>query len=135
MPELCDVHRFPASLWRQTVWVPSIFHRLNSLLLADELRVEIQANTNLGSAILPTSTYLSSFSIAIQENSILFLLDEQWEPLRVNTNPASGRLKAEIVTGTENELVALSSALKYMDDKPNNFGHFSTQNQLPNSVL
>lgn len=55
VPEFCDVHRFPASMWRQAVWIPSIFYRLNSLLLADELRIEIQAKTGLGISVLSSS--------------------------------------------------------------------------------
>ena len=41
VPELCDVHVFPASLWRKTVCLPAILYRTNSLLLADELRRRI----------------------------------------------------------------------------------------------
>ena len=55
VPEFCDVHRFPASMWRQAMWIPSIFYRLNSLLLADELRIEIQAKTGLGISVLSSS--------------------------------------------------------------------------------
>ncbi|XP_057374674.1 endoribonuclease Dicer-like [Daphnia carinata] len=66
IPELCHVHRFPASMWRQTVWIPSIFYRLNSLLLADELRIEIQNETGLGHE-LP-------------------FLHSGWEPLEIRTN-------------------------------------------------
>lgn len=63
IPELCHVHHFPASMWRQTVWIPSIFYRLNSLLLADELRIEIQTETGLGHELplLNSGTEKSSF--------------------------------------------------------------------------
>lgn len=37
VPELCFVHPFPASLWQKAVCLPCILHRLNALLLADEV--------------------------------------------------------------------------------------------------
>ncbi|KAK4023845.1 hypothetical protein OUZ56_009240 [Daphnia magna] len=69
IPELCHVHRFPASMWRQSVWIPSIFYRLNSLLLADELRIEIQNETGLG-----------------HELSFLQSGVPCWEPLEIKVN-------------------------------------------------
>ena len=49
VPELCDVHPFPASLWRKAVCVPAILYRTNCLLIADELRVRIAAEARIGS--------------------------------------------------------------------------------------
>ena len=48
VPELCSVHPFRASLWRQTVSLPCIFYRLNSLLLADQIRVLVSNEVGLG---------------------------------------------------------------------------------------
>ncbi|GAB6029285.1 Endoribonuclease Dicer, variant 3 [Chamberlinius hualienensis] len=52
VPELCSVHPFSASLWRKAVCLPCILYRLNCLLLADELRVEIAREIGLGKVIL-----------------------------------------------------------------------------------
>ena len=41
VPELCKIHPFTASLWKKAVTLPSILYRLNSLLVAEELRVKI----------------------------------------------------------------------------------------------
>lgn len=48
IPELCAIHSFPASLWRKAVCLPSIFHRLNSLFLAEELRRTVAKSTGVG---------------------------------------------------------------------------------------
>ncbi|XP_059142137.1 endoribonuclease Dicer-like isoform X2 [Physella acuta] len=53
IPELCDVHVFPASLWRKTVCLPTILYRTNYLLLAEELRSKISRETNIGLDQLP----------------------------------------------------------------------------------
>ena len=38
VPELCTIHPYPASLWRQTVSLPCVLYRINGLLIADQLR-------------------------------------------------------------------------------------------------
>ncbi|KAK6999788.1 endoribonuclease Dicer [Biomphalaria glabrata] len=53
VPELCDVHVFPASLWRKTVCLPAILYRANYLLLAEELRQKISRETGIGLEGLP----------------------------------------------------------------------------------
>lgn len=49
VPELCTIHPFPASLWRVAVCLPCILYRVNALLLADEIRIEVADDINLGS--------------------------------------------------------------------------------------
>lgn len=53
VPELCSIHPFKASLWRQTVSLPCIFYRLNGLLVADGLRALISNEASLGVPTLP----------------------------------------------------------------------------------
>lgn len=48
VPELCTVHPFPASLWRAAVCLPCVLYRINALLLADEIRMEVSADLGLG---------------------------------------------------------------------------------------
>lgn len=48
VPELCTIHPFPASLWRAAVCLPCILYRLNALLLADEIRIEVSNDIGLG---------------------------------------------------------------------------------------
>ena len=46
VPELCRIHPFPPSLWKQTFYLPSICYRLKGLLIADELREFIAKGIN-----------------------------------------------------------------------------------------
>jgi hypothetical protein len=48
VPELVNVHPFSATLWRRCLCLPSILYRLNSLLVAEELRREIAQSTGVG---------------------------------------------------------------------------------------
>ncbi|OUC47858.1 RNase3 domain protein [Trichinella nativa] len=41
VPELVDIHPIPASTWRCLQYLPSILYRLSSLLLANELRLQV----------------------------------------------------------------------------------------------
>ena len=38
VPELCDIHPFPAPLWRKAVCLPAILYRINALLIAEQVR-------------------------------------------------------------------------------------------------
>lgn len=53
IPELCHVHVLPASLWRKMVCLPAIFYRMNSLLLASELRNRIANKACIGVTNIP----------------------------------------------------------------------------------
>ena len=53
VPELCTIHPFPASLWRQAVCLPCVLYRLNSLLIANSLRRLVSSSTKLGIQDLP----------------------------------------------------------------------------------
>jgi len=48
VPELCAIHPFPASLWRQAVSLPCTLYRLNGLLIADEIRRNVASEMSLG---------------------------------------------------------------------------------------
>jgi len=50
VPELCDVHPFPASLWRKAVCLPAMLYRVNCLLIAEQLRHCIAVEAHIGSA-------------------------------------------------------------------------------------
>jgi endoribonuclease Dicer len=51
VPELCDVHPFPASLWRKAVCIPAMLYRTNCLLIAEELRARIAREAHIGSTV------------------------------------------------------------------------------------
>jgi endoribonuclease Dicer len=46
VPELCNIHPFPPSLWQQCFYLPSILYRLDGLVIADELRETIANGIN-----------------------------------------------------------------------------------------
>ncbi|XP_077284544.1 endoribonuclease Dcr-1 [Arctopsyche grandis] len=48
VPELCCTHPFRGALWRAAVALPCILYRLNSLLLADEIRRSVALRVALG---------------------------------------------------------------------------------------
>jgi endoribonuclease Dicer len=50
--ELCAIHPFPASLWRQAVCLPCILYRINALLLADQIRRQVAQSIALGQEVL-----------------------------------------------------------------------------------
>lgn len=55
--ELCAIHPFPASLWRQAVCLPCILYRINALLLANEIRCQVAQMINLGQQKLRLGIY------------------------------------------------------------------------------
>ena len=58
VPELCAIHPFPASLWRQTVSLPCILYRLNGLLISDQIRRHVALDMKLGLAhVSPDHTW------------------------------------------------------------------------------
>ena len=57
VPELCTVHPFPASLWRAAVCLPCVLYRINALLLADEIRMEVSADLGLGTLEVKQEEY------------------------------------------------------------------------------
>nr|AQX45494.1 Dicer-1 [Artemia franciscana] len=47
VPELCVIHPFSSSLWRQAVCLPSILYRLNSLLVAEDFCQSVGIGTRI----------------------------------------------------------------------------------------
>ncbi|CAK9295605.1 unnamed protein product [Gordionus sp. m RMFG-2023] len=48
VPELCRIHPFSSPLWHKTVCLPALLHRLNYLLVCDELRIALAQEAGLG---------------------------------------------------------------------------------------
>uniref|UniRef100_A0A1Q3FBT5 Putative endoribonuclease dicer n=1 Tax=Culex tarsalis TaxID=7177 RepID=A0A1Q3FBT5_CULTA len=48
IPELCHNFAFPADYWLKATLLPSALHRLNYLLLAENIRVELATEANVG---------------------------------------------------------------------------------------
>ncbi|XP_014275311.1 endoribonuclease Dicer [Halyomorpha halys] len=63
VPELCTLLEFPAVYMLKITLLPSILHRINILLNAEELRQKIAAETGLGVVKLPSGVYWSSLEV------------------------------------------------------------------------
>ena len=68
--EVCNVHPLPSELWRQAICLPAAIHRINSLLIADELRLQIFNITEVGGNVA-TSDGLSESFQALSLDSVI----------------------------------------------------------------
>jgi endoribonuclease Dicer len=80
VPEFCFVHPLPCSVWKQVIWLPSILHRLNGLLVAEELRIRINKETKIGVEFLPGGVNVST---------VWHPLTIRWKKLYPSKNDAS----------------------------------------------
>lgn len=73
IPELCWKINFPALYWLKATTLPSILHRISQLLIAEDLRVVIAKETELGSLNLekwyPLTSEKDSMKLIEQEPS------------------------------------------------------------------
>ncbi|CAL8072692.1 unnamed protein product [Orchesella dallaii] len=54
VPELCAIHPFTASLWRQAVCLPCILYRMNCILIANNIRITVASQVHgLGKPVIP----------------------------------------------------------------------------------
>ncbi|XP_051160014.1 endoribonuclease Dicer-like [Leptopilina boulardi] len=81
VPELCDIINFPALYWLKATALPSIIHRITQLLIADDLRQEIEKNANITVPIVkkPVSLTISTIPMAKQKEILETTLDESSE--------------------------------------------------------
>ncbi|XP_048244529.1 serine-rich adhesin for platelets-like isoform X2 [Haliotis rufescens] len=68
VPELCDIHVFPASLWRKAVCLPAVLYRMNYLLLAEEIRKRIAKETGIGVVELPCDFTFPQLDFGFETN-------------------------------------------------------------------
>ncbi|XP_067682625.1 endoribonuclease Dicer-like [Haliotis asinina] len=68
VPELCDIHVFPASLWRKAVCLPAVLYRMNYLLLAEEIRKRIAKETGIGVVELPCDFRFPQLDFGFETN-------------------------------------------------------------------
>ena len=62
-PEVCAIHLFRASTWRQAVALPCVLYCLNGLFIADALRARIARKAHIGLHALPPSAPCWDFVI------------------------------------------------------------------------
>ncbi|XP_060069957.1 endoribonuclease Dicer-like [Ylistrum balloti] len=96
VPELCEVHVFPSSLWRKAVCLPTILYRLNYLLVAEEMRIRIATDANIGQVDLPEGFSFPAldFGFSLQEDKEHIDENAQKSSLRENKNVNSNDRQA-----------------------------------------
>ncbi|XP_014605688.1 PREDICTED: endoribonuclease Dcr-1 isoform X2 [Polistes canadensis] len=107
VPELCAIHPFPASLWRQAVCLPCILYRINALLLADQIRCEVAQMINLGKANLNP--------------------DFEWSPLNFGWSLAEVLKKSK---EAEKDKQSYASTSKYVQKKETDSTEISEMEEL-----
>ncbi|KAH8381846.1 hypothetical protein KR009_000631 [Drosophila setifemur] len=126
VPELCTVHPFPASLWRTAVCLPCILYRINGLLLADDIRMQVSADLGLGQQQIDAEEFewpILDFGWSLSEvlkksretkqrdspSDIMTNGDEtkeeQVEPAKKSDTPADEESKSEKAEKSANELI------------------------------
>ncbi|CAH1790780.1 unnamed protein product [Owenia fusiformis] len=84
VPELCDIHPVPASMWRKVVCLPAILYRLNYLLIAEELRYLIATEVGMGVAHVPDSHNFTPLDFGFSETTE-HKENESSEPISLST--------------------------------------------------
>ncbi|XP_039260610.2 endoribonuclease Dicer-like [Styela clava] len=116
VPELCDLHPIPASLWRKAVCIPSIVYRLSSILVAEELRHKIYEDSGIGQGSLPLGKQWPDLDFGwsnFPNEKILKESDENPENSIENDNNDGGALATVPEMVSEENDVSLSNAQEY----------------------
>lgn len=78
VPELCAIHPFTASLWRQAVCLPCILYRMNALLLSNNVRLKVATQIRgLGTLTLPQDFKWKPLSFGWSLSDIMCASDEK----------------------------------------------------------
>ncbi|XP_065304348.2 endoribonuclease Dicer-like [Dermacentor albipictus] len=117
VPEFCDVHPVPASVWRKAVCLPSILYRLNQLLVVEELRASVAMETGIGLGTYQGPWPDLDFQSAVSESaSISFLPRPDYDEVEFG-NLLRGHGEAE-----EIRMPRLSRSFEYQPELRGNPG-------------
>lgn len=87
IPELCEIHVFPASFWKKAVCLPTILYRMNCLLVSEELRILIAKGAKIGQASVPEDFIFDPLSFS-------FLKDDEISEFSVDNGVSNNEVKA-----------------------------------------
>lgn len=87
IPELCEIHVFPASFWKKAVCLPTILYRMNCLLVSEELRILIAKGAEIGQANVPEDFIFDPLSFS-------FLKDDEISEFSVDNGVSNNEVKA-----------------------------------------
>ena len=63
IPELCSIHPVPGYLWRQLFNLPALLYRVESLLVAEELRCRVVRDLGIGAVVWPRDVPLPLLTV------------------------------------------------------------------------
>ena len=96
VPELVFVHALPASVWKQTVLIPSVLHRLNGLFVAEELRLDILRQAGIGIECLPLNGPPWKPMHRTKKTPPTTSLPTQFRPLNLDAPKVSSQRKLDV---------------------------------------
>lgn len=133
IPELCTVHPFPAYLWRKAVCLPCILYRLNSLLLAEQLRLLVASNISIGMKQLPENFQWPALDFGWTLADILVAQNSTKDIYEINEPSVNNCTKKENLKNGYINPVRTVNVIEesYTNFVPNN----NTQNETNNSIM
>lgn len=134
VPELCIIHPFPASLWRKAVCIPTILYRMNYLLIAEELRVQIATEAHLG-LMQPTEEFqFPSLRFGFTDNGC-HVVDPFMSSDENNCQGGCGLRCTERLEGMNGVVkVSCKDVITSVDEHLNKVNGFSRSADVPSSV-
>lgn len=103
IPEVCSIHPVPGYLWRQLFILPAVLYRMESLLVAEELRSHLALALGMGAVDWPSDVPLPLLTIGeMVGEEILRKADSATEK---SSDKSSSKMATEKATGLHcNEL-------------------------------
>nr|XP_009860329.1 endoribonuclease Dicer [Ciona intestinalis] len=101
VPELCEVHPIPASLWRKAVCLPSVLYRVNQLLIAEELRKNIAFKSGITMEQPPIGNMWQNLHFGWTDNEDS---DDDNEKL-LEKSPAQRKSQVDEISSENNEVL------------------------------
>lgn len=101
VPELCEIIDFPALYWLKATALPSILHRISHLLIANDLRKEIEKDIKLQTPIKKNQPPLIITGIAVEEkkkDNLESTLDESSEMDVSDLQPEFGGPEIDVLS-------------------------------------
>lgn len=135
IPELCTVHPFPAYLWRKAVCLPCILYRLNSLLLAEQLRLLVASSISIGMKQLPDDFQWPALDFGWTLADILVAQNsskENKESSQDFVNNSNSKTKKE---NLKNGYVSSMKTMSVIDETYTNFESNKFFNEPNNGVM
>jgi hypothetical protein len=108
VPELVNVHPLTASVWKKSLCLPAILYRINSLLVAEELRREIAQSAGVGVPWMPGgSEKFSKLSFEWDQKKEIECISVP--DVEIDINTIQNQIESESKIKSNNEKMAATS--------------------------